>query len=472
MLCDEEGRTTAVGKRVVKFVERYYRQVEFQEGKMGVITAKFGGSSVADAAQIRKTKDIVMSRSNRRYVVVSGPGKRSSEDEKVTDLLYRYQGLAAAGDENGAAAVFSVIEERFIGLKRELAASVDIESALAKVAADLTAGASADYAASRGEFLNAQLIAAFYGYDFVDAAGLVLFDEDGNFLAEKTNAALSEELAKHERAVVPGFYGTWPDGSPKTFSRGGSDVTGALVARAVQADVYENWTDVSGFLMTDPRVVKNPHPIPVISYREQRELSSMGASVLHEDAVTPARLAGIPINIRNTNAPDEAGTMIVSDDAPEAVSPGVRGISGKKGYAALRVYRNAAGGGARILAPIFAVASQRGIQPDFALSAVDAATLYFADGADASALASALEKESSETRAEETTVAGGITLIAVVGNGVGADPGAAAKATAALAEGGIKSYGACFSVSETNLLVGVADRDYEAALNALYAKFS
>jgi aspartate kinase len=433
---------------------------------------KFGGSSVADAEQIRKTKDIVMSDPGRRYVVVSGPGKRSKEDEKITDLLYTYQKLAAGGKGSDAAAVFSIIEERFIGLKEELGASVDIESALAKVAADLTAGADADYAASRGEFLNAQLIAAFYGYDFVDAAGLVLFDSDGAFLAEETNTALAAELAKHERAVVPGFYGTTPDGSPKTFSRGGSDVTGALVARAVRADVYENWTDVSGFLMADPRIVENPRPVPVISYREQRELSSMGASVLHEDAVTPARIAGIPINIRNTNAPGDAGTMIVSGDAPEAARAGVRGISGRKGYTALRVYKNAAGGGARLLTPIIDAATRHGAAPDFALSAVDAATLYFASGTDATSLDAALEEGLAVVRADETSTTEGVALIAVVGSGVGADPGTAAKVAGALAEAGITSYGACFSVSETNIVVGVADKDYEAVLRAIYAKLA
>ncbi|MDR1068467.1 MAG: aspartate kinase [Clostridiales Family XIII bacterium] len=434
---------------------------------MGVITAKFGGSSVADAAQIRKTKGIVMSDPARRYVVVSGPGKRSKQDEKITDLFYKYQRLVIGSAERNAAAVFSVIEQRFTGLEKELGVCVDIESALAKVAADLRAGANADYAASRGEFLNARIIAALYGYDFVDAAGLVLFGADGAFLAEETNAALAAELAKHERAVMPGFYGTMPDGSLKTFSRGGSDVTGALVARAVCADVYENWTDVSGFLMADPRVVENPRPVPVISYREQRELSSMGASVLHEDAVTPARMAGIPINIRNTNAPDDAGTMITCGDAP-----GMRGISGKKGYTALRVYKNAAGGGAHLLAPIFAAATRHGITPDFALSAVDAATLYFADGADAVPVEAAFEEELAEMNIEDVKTTGGITLIAVVGGGVGSDPDVAAKVSGALAEAGITPCGACFSVSETNIIVGVADQEYETALRALYAKLA
>jgi aspartate kinase len=437
---------------------------------MGIIIAKFGGSSVADAEQIRKTKDIVASNPDRRYVVVSGPGKRSKEDEKITDLLYKYQKLATSGDNSGAAAIFSVIEERFIGLKKELSVDIDIESALAKAAADLAAGASADYAASRGEFLNAQLIAAFYGYDFVDATGLVLFDKDGAFLTEETNTALEAELAKHERAVLPGFYGTTPDGNLKTFSRGGSDVTGALVARAVRADVYENWTDVSGFLMADPRVVENPRRVPTISYREQRELSYMGASVLHEDAVTPARLAGIPINIRNTNAPGDAGTMIVAD----AGCAGIKGIAGKKGWTLLSVYNNATGGGGRLLAPVFNVGradgTQAGFAPDFVLTAVDAAALYFAPELDGASINAALKKRLAG--AERIDVTEGITLIAVVGGDVGADANTAAKIARSLAEAGIKSYGSCFAVSETNITVGVADKDYEAAIRAIYAKFA
>jgi aspartate kinase len=236
----------------------------------------------------------------------------------------------------------------------------------------------------------------------------------------------------------------------------------------VRADVYENWTDVSGFLMADPRVVENPRPIPVISYREQRELSFMGAYVLHEDAVTPARIAGIPINIKNTNAPDDAGTMIVRD----AAGAGVRGISGKKGYTALRVYKNAVGGGARLLAPVIAAAARHGIEPDFALTAADAATLYFAAGTDASSMDAAFKEALAETGAEEARVTEGITLIAVVGSGAGADASSAAKVADALAKAGIESYGACFGVSETNIIVGVADKDYETALRAVYAKLA
>jgi aspartate kinase len=439
---------------------------------MGVIIAKFVVSSVADAAQIRKTKDIIMSNADRRYVVVSGPGKRSGRDEKVTDLLYSYQRLMAGGDNDRAAAVFAVIEERFVGLRDELGVSTDIEAALAKVAADLADGANADYAASRGEFLNAQLIADFYGYDFVDTAGLVLFDTDRSFLAEETNVALSAELAKHERAVIPGFYGTLPNGKPKTFSRGGSDVTGALVARAVNADVYENWTDVSGFMMTDPRIVKNPRPVPVITYREQRELSYMGASVLHRDAVAPARLARIPINIKNTNAPEDVGTMIVADNPCEDASLKVKGITGKKGFTAYRVYKNEADGGAHLLAPLFTAAVRRGVAPDFALTSLDAATMYYGRKTNAASAGAAFRDALMEINPDESSVIPGVTLIAVVGDGVGADPGAAAKVTEALADANITSLGASSSVSDTNIIVAVADEDYEEALRSIYAKFN
>ncbi|MDR0357415.1 MAG: aspartate kinase, partial [Clostridiales Family XIII bacterium] len=250
----------------------------------------------------------------------------------------------------------------------------------------------------------------------------------------------------------------------------GSDITGALVARAVNADVYENWTDVSGFLMADPRIVKNPRSVPVISYREQRELSHMGASVLHEDAVMPARLAGIPINIRNTDAPDDEGTMIVAEDSPDVSVAGVRGIAGKRGYTALRIYKNAAGGGARLLTPFLAAAARRGIAPDFAMSAVDAATLFFAAETNPVSLDAAVREGSAEICPEEVVVDTGITLIGVIGRGVGA--GAASKIADALTKSGIEPCGACFCVGDTSIIVGVENEDYETALKAVYAKFA
>ena len=275
---------------------------------MGVKVAKFGGSSVADALQIEKIKNIVAKDKDIKYVVVSAPGKRFDEDSKITDLLY----LCKTHIEHKIPyqQIFQVICDRFMAVEVNLGVDVDLKKEFNEIKKNLEEGATADYIASRGEYLNAILIAAYLGYDFVDSAKMVKFDEKGRFMEELTDKAIKKELKNHERAVIPGFYGSKTDGAIKTFSRGGSDITGALVARAVQADVYENWTDVSGFLMADPRIVDDPKPISTVSYKELRELSYMGASVLHEDAIYPARVANIPINIRNTNRPDDPGTII------------------------------------------------------------------------------------------------------------------------------------------------------------------
>ena len=278
---------------------------------MGVKVAKFGGSSVADALQIEKIRKIIEDDGEIKYVVVSAPGKRFSEDSKITDLLY----LCKTHIEHKIPyqQIFQVVRDRFMAVRVNLDVDVNLDREFDEIKKNLEDGASADYIASRGEYLNAMIIAAYLGYDFVDAAKMVKFDEKGRFMEELTNKEIKKELANHEKAVIPGFYGSKVDGSVRTFSRGGSDITGALVARAVEADVYENWTDVSGFLMADPRIVDNPKPISTVSYKELRELSYMGASVLHEDAIYPARVANIPINIRNTNRPQDPGTIITSE---------------------------------------------------------------------------------------------------------------------------------------------------------------
>ena len=303
---------------------------------MGLKVAKFGGSSLADGIQLIKTKNIITADPARKYIVVSAPGKRYEGDVKVTDLLY----LCKAHIENNLPyeQVFQVICDRYMAMAINLGVTVDIFPEFEKIRQNLQKGASSDYIASRGEYLNARVIAAFLGYDFVDTEGLIKFDAKGRLLTEETNEALAKELKNHESAVLPGFYGTTPDGKIKTFSRGGSDITGALVARAVNADVYENWTDVSGFLMADPRIVANAKPISRISYKELRELSYMGASVLHEDAIYPARLANIPINIRNTNLPEDPGTMIT--DTAEHGDQIITGIAGTKDFDVIAIYKN------------------------------------------------------------------------------------------------------------------------------------
>ena len=303
---------------------------------MGIKVAKFGGSSVADGIQLTKTRQIIEQDPDRRYVVVSAPGKRFEGDNKITDLLY----LCKTHIDHNLPydQIFQVVADRFMPVEVNLGVDVDLLTHLDTIRDNLRRNPSTDYIASRGEFLNAILVAAFLGFDFVDTAPLIKFDSRGKLLMEETDEALRDELAKHERAVLPGFYGSTPDGKIKTFSRGGSDITGALVARAIKADVYENWTDVSGFLMADPRIVKNPKQIKTISYKELRELSYMGAGVLHEDAIYPARMANVPINIKNTNDPADHGTMIVGEadfDDPAEKSRIVTGIAGSKDEALL-----------------------------------------------------------------------------------------------------------------------------------------
>ena len=304
---------------------------------MGIKVAKFGGSSVADGIQLTKTKQIIEADPDRRYIVVSAPGKRFDGDSKITDLLY----LCKTHMEHNLPydQLFQVVADRYMAVQLNLGVDVDLQEHFDVIKENLKAGCSADYIASRGEYLNAVLIAAFLGYDFVDAEGLIQFDSKGRLKQKETDEALRDELAKHERAVIPGFYGSGADGKIKTFSRGGSDVTGSLVARAVGADIYENWTDVSGFLMADPRIVKNPKPIHKISYKELRELSYMGASVLHEDAIFPARVANIPINIRNTNKPEDPGTIITAEPDGENTNV-ITGIAGSKDFTVIAIYKN------------------------------------------------------------------------------------------------------------------------------------
>ena len=305
---------------------------------MGVKAAKFGGSSVADGIQIRKTKDIIKSDKDRRYIVVSAPGKRFDEDSKITDLLY----LCKAHKDHNVPydQVFQVIYDRFIAMELDLKLNVGLDEKLNEIKKNIEEGAPKDYIASRGEFLNAIVMAEYLGYDFVDTKDLLVFDDKGVFLSEESNKNLKKELKKHDNAVFPGFYGSLKkDGRIKTFSRGGSDITGAIVAKAADADIYENWTDVSGFLMADPRIVKDAKPISTISYMELRELSYMGASVLHESAIAPARDENIPINIRNTNRPQDPGTIIAAE-VESKIDSVVTGIAGKKDFVVIAISKN------------------------------------------------------------------------------------------------------------------------------------
>lgn len=435
---------------------------------MGIKVAKFGGSSVADGIQLTKTKAIIQQDPDRRYIVVSAPGKRYDGDNKITDLLY----LCKTHIEHNLPydQLFQVVADRYMAVEINLGVKVDLLKYFDEIKENLKQNPSSDYIASRGEYLNAILIAAFLEYDFVDTADLIKFDSKGRLLMEETDAALREELAKHERAVLPGFYGSTPDGQIKTFSRGGSDITGSLVARAVGADVYENWTDVSGFLMADPRIVKNPKQIHKISYKELRELSYMGASVLHEDAIYPARMADIPINIRNTNIPDDPGTLITAEgDGDEQHI--ITGIAGSKDFTVVALYKNMMSSERGFVRRILGILDDYDINFEHLPSGIDTVSVVMADEQINGRLDEVLEEFQSRLRPDSIDVIEDISLIATVGHGMSARSGVSAKLFTALADAGINIRMIDQGSSEMNIIVGVENKDFEKAIRAIYDAF-
>ena len=433
---------------------------------MNTITAKFGGTSLADASQIKKACAIITAKPDRRYVVASAPGKRYAEDIKITDMLYKAHAQAKAGEDFSD--TMRDISGRYAKIIEGLGIEFDLDAEIAEISSRLKAGTGPDYPASRGEYINSKIIAAFLGWPFVDAAEGIFFTEAGVLDEAKTFAALGEILAKYERAVVPGFYGSMPDGSIKTFSRGGSDITGSIVARAVKADLYENWTDVSGMLSADPRVVKNPKVIEHITYTELRELSYMGASVLHEDAVFPVRQAGIPINIRNTNKPDDAGTLIAAT-LPEGTNrPVVTGIAGRKGFCSVRVEKSMMNGETGFGAKLLQVFAQKGIPFEHCPTGIDTISVVVNGSAFESRRSEILSEIKAVLDPDYITIEKGLSAIAVVGAGMVSVKGVAAKIFGALAAAGINIRMIDQGSDELNIIVGVDDSDYEKAVNALY----
>ncbi len=436
---------------------------------MGVKVVKFGGSSVADAIQLEKVKSIVERDKDRKYVIVSAPGKRFDKDSKITDLLYLCKTQI---DHNiPCEQIFQVICDRFKIMELNLKITARIEKELAEIKKELVQGLSADYIASRGEYLNAVITAAYLGYDFVDTKGLVKFDDKGRFLSEETNRALSEELKKHERAVLPGFYGSKPDGSIKTFSRGGSDITGSLVARAVNADVYENWTDVSGFLMADPRIVPEAQPIKNISYKELRELSYMGASVLHEDAVFPVRKANIPINIRNTNKPDDDGTIIVADYNGREEGQIITGIAGRKDFTVIAIYKNMMNSEIGFVKRILGILENYDVSFEHIPSGIDTVSVVISNKALEGKLADILEDFEKQLQPDIVDIYEDTALIATVGHRMTRRQGVAATLFNALADSQINIRMIDQGSSEMNIIVGVENRDFEKAIRAIYDAF-
>ncbi len=429
---------------------------------------KFGGSSLASAEQFRKVGDIIRSDEARRFVVPSAPGKRFDGDTKVTDMLYKCYAAAEAGEKFGK--LLEDIKARYYEIIHGLELSLSLEEEFQVISESFAGKAGTDYAASRGEYLNGIVMAAYLGYEFVDAAEVICFDEDGNFAADETNAKLSERLAEAESAVVPGFYGAMPDGKVKTFSRGGSDVTGSIVAKAISADIYENWTDVSGFLVTDPRIIENPKVIETITYRELRELSYMGATVLHEDAIFPVRKAGIPINIRNTNAPQDKGTLIVESTCRRPKYT-ITGIAGKKGFAALNIEKdmmNAEVGFGRKVLQVF---EENGISFEHMPSGIDTMTIFVHQSEFEEKEQKVLAGIHRAVNPDSVDLEANLALIAVVGRGMRATRGTAGRIFSALAHANINVKMIDQGSSELNIIIGVRNDDFEAAIKAIYDIF-
>ena len=434
---------------------------------MGIKVAKFGGSSVADGIQLTKTKEIIREDPDRKYIVVSAPGKRYEGDNKITDILY----LCKTHIEHNLPydQLFQVVVDRYMAVEINLGVKVDLLKYFEEIRENLRKNPSADYIASRGEYLNAVLVAAFLEYDFVDTANLIKFDEKGRLLTEETDKALAEELAKHERAVLPGFYGSTPDGKIKTFSRGGSDITGALVARAAGADIYENWTDVSGFLMADPRIVDNPKPIAEISYRELRELSYMGASVLHDEAIYPAKEDNIPINIRNTNRPEDPGTIITAD-APLSDHI-ITGIAGSKNFTVIGLSKSMMSqevGFVRRLAGVFA---DKDVSLEHMPSGIDTISVVVDNDELNGKLDDIVDEIQRQLQPDTIDVFENMALIATVGRGMSSRTGTSAKLFTALADAGVNIRMIDQGSSEINIIVGVQNKDFEKAVKAIYDAF-
>jgi len=429
---------------------------------------KFGGSSLADTAQFRKVKQIIQADDQRVYIVPSAPGKRDAADTKVTDLLYALHAATVRGDD--AAAVFSEIKTRFVLLCNELKVDVDIETQLEKIASDVQEGAGVDYTVSRGEYLSGIILSKYLGFDFIDPADCIFFDADGKYASEKTRTVMRGRLSHSCKAVIPGFYGSLPNGQVKTFSRGGSDITGAIVARAARADVYENWTDVSGVLMADPRIVDDPKVIRKITYRELRELSYMGATVLHEDAIFPVFKANIPINIKNTNAPDDPGTMIVPN-VTEKDSEIITGIAGRKGFTVIAVEKanmNAElGFGRRILSAL----EKNEIRFEHMPSGIDTLGIVLATSEIEGKQGLLLDDVYNMCEPDSLEVFKGLALIATVGRGMIRRVGVAAKLFTALAKSNVNIRMIDQGSSEINIIVGVDEQDFEKAIKAIYGAF-
>ena len=436
---------------------------------MGKIVVKFGGSSLSDAAQFRKVRDIIRMDPRRCYVVPSAPGRRFPEDEKITDLLY--QTYRAQKNGQNPAPIFQRVRERYLSIVEELGLSFPIARELDEVERLIREGASEDFCASRGEYLNGLLLADYLGFAFLDPKDLVFFNDDGTFDSERTNAVMAEKLKTVPQAVIPGFYGSIRTGEIHTFSRGGSDISGSIVARAAYAELYENWTDVNGFLMADPHIVPKARPIRSITYRELRELSYMGATVLHEDSVFPVHRAGIPTNIRNTNAPEEIGTMITHGAVEEPNPFVITGIAGRLGFSVISVEKAMMNGEVGFGRKVLQAVEEFGLSFEHMPTGIDTMCVVLAT-AELEPVKEQLTRRIWESTNPDTlTIHDNMGIIATVGRGMVHNPGTAARLFAALSRYHINVRMIDQGSSELSILVGVDSGEFQQAIRAIYDEF-
>lgn len=436
---------------------------------MKIKVCKFGGTSLADAAAIENVAKIILSDSSRKYIIVSAPGKRNKQDEKITDLLYT---CASEASKTGSCKTYEIIAERYRQIVKDLKLNINIDKYLDEIHENIISSkGDKNYTASRGEYLNAIIVAAKLGFAFVDAAEIIKFNHKGNFDSEYTNDLSCKMLKNIEYAVIPGFYGSMPDDKIKTFSRGGSDITGAIIARAVNSSIYENWTDVDGFLTADPRIIKNPKLIEMLSYRELRELSYMGASVLHSDAVFPVMNNNIPIEIKNTFSPDKSGTKIVPFEDYDIHGKIITGIAGKKDFSVIYIEKQMMNSELGFCRKVLSVLEYYEISVEHIPTGIDTMSLVIATTELVGKLDKVLDKIKSVINADNVSVSDNLALVALVGHGMRFKIGTAGRLCIALANAKINIQMIDQGSSELNIIVGIDNKDYENTIKAIYEEF-
>ncbi|SDY44243.1 aspartate kinase [Tindallia californiensis] len=436
---------------------------------MNIKVAKFGGSSLCDASQFQKVKKIIEKDPERKFIVPSAPGKRHREDIKITDLLYLCH--AQVSHHVPFNEIFKVISERFLHIAKELSVTVDLHAILQDIQDHIGSGASLDYVASRGEYLNGIILSHYLGCQFLDAAEVIMFHKNGSIDLQETQKRIAPYLDDDQKYVIPGFYGSLPDKSLKIFPRGGSDITGAVVSKSVSASIYENWTDVSGFLVTDPSIIPNCKPIETITYRELRELSYMGAKVLHEETIFPVLEAGIPINVKNTNDPENPGTMIVSYREPINSTGSITGIAGRKDFTVLAIEKNLMKNDISFVRKLLSTLENHQIRFEHTPSGIDSLSLVIKSSELNGKLDKLIEDIHVHCKPDLLEVHPNMALVATVGHGMAYTPGISAKLFTALYESGVNVRMIDQGSSEINIIVGVENKDFEKAVTAIYNAF-